>query len=408
MEGDSKLMPLEKIVLPILAGVASFLFLQQAAISLSPPPCSEETVGIVHSMTPGSPDQERSISQFLGKRIPWIGLVSRLQETLWGTEIDTSCLSGEATFTATISIEVPARNLSLAPGQRVEALADLEGIDKALNLQLIHGQISPVSHTQGPAQKATTSPVPPQAAVRAVPMPANDSSPLWKDPITGMELVRVPGGCFRMGCGEGLQDCGKDEFPVHEVCVGDFWMGRFEVKQGEWKKVMGSNLSGSQAGDDFPVEMVSWKDAKEFVSRLKNLHRGATTFRLPTEAEWEYACRSGGSSEAYSGADLADTVAWYAPNSGGATHSVGTLAPNRLGLFDMSGNVREWCEDVYDPTAYAKHSRSNPLWSTGGTERVVRGGCWYFGSKQARCTNRYSYPVTKSRTDLGFRIVRVP
>lgn len=195
---------------------------------------------------------------------------------------------------------------------------------------------------------------------------------------------------------------------MHEVCVGDFWMGRSEVKQGEWRKVMESNPSGFQAGDDFPVEMVSWKDAKEFVSRLNSLHHGAVTFRLPTEAEWEYACRSAGGPELYSGSDTPDTVAWYAQNSGGATHTAGTLAPNRLGLSDMSGNVREWCEDIYDPTAYAKHSPRNPLQIRGGTERVVRGGCWYYGRKQARCTNRYSYPVTKTRTDLGFRVVRLP
>ena len=229
----------------------------------------------------------------------------------------------------------------------------------------------------------------------------------WKDPVTGMELVLVPSGCYEMGCGRWTSDCGKDEKPVHEVCVDGFWIGKYEVTQGQWKKVMGSNPSHFNKGDNYPVERVSWNDAKEFIGKLNSLNSGQYEFRLPTEAEWEYACRSGGKSEKYAGGNEVDSVAWYGSNSGRSTHPVGAKTPNGLGIYDMSGNVWEWCEDIYSEDAYSKHQRNNPIYTGGGSYRVFRGGSWLYGPRFVRCAYRSRrFPVDRS-IFLGFRLVRM-
>lgn len=262
--------------------------------------------------------------------------------------------------------------------------------------------IKPGTTPAGPKQEPPA--VPPEVKTSSEP----SASRIWQEPVSGMEFVWIVGGCFQMGCGAWAGECFDDERPVHEVCVDGFWMAKSEVTQGQWKRVMGVNPSGFQANDSYPVEMVSWDDAAKFIARLKSLSRTPAEFRLPTEAEWEYACRSGGKSEKYPGGGTVDQVTWYDQNSAGVTHPVGSKLPNGLGLFDMSGNVREWCADIYTKDAYTRHSRKNPLNMKGGSERVVRGGCWYYGYKITRCGNRYSYPVTKQRTDLGFRLVKMP
>ena len=184
----------------------------------------------------------------------------------------------------------------------------------------------------------------------------------WRDPVTGMAFMWVPGGCYQMG--DTFGDGDEDEKPVHEVCVDGYWMGKYEVTQGEWQKIMGSNPSHFNKGDNYPVEKVSWNDAKEFIRKLNSKSNGYK-FKLPTEAEWEYAARSGGKKEKYSGSSDVDSVAWYNSNSGKSTHSVGTKAPNGLGIYDMSGNVWEWVEDIYSNNAYRNHSRNNPIYVKG-------------------------------------------
>jgi formylglycine-generating enzyme required for sulfatase activity len=181
-------------------------------------------------------------------------------------------------------------------------------------------------------------------------------------------------------------------------------MGKHEVTQGQWKTVMGSNPAHFQKGDDYPVEQVSWNDAREFIARLQGLSEGGYTLRLPTEAEWEYACRSGGEPEMFSGGDDVEPVAWYADNSAGSTRLVN--APNGLGLIDMSGNVWEWCEDTYDSSAYSKHQRSNPVCSSGSSQRVVRGGSWTDDSSQVRCGIRRGSEPDSRNFITGFRLVR--
>jgi formylglycine-generating enzyme required for sulfatase activity len=223
-----------------------------------------------------------------------------------------------------------------------------------------------------------------------------------------------------MGCGNWTSDCFRDEKPVHEVCVDGFWMGKTEVTQGQWKQVMGNNPAKFKKGDNYPVEKVSWPEIEKFIKKLSSSTTGAYKFRLPTEAEWEYACRSGGKQEKYAGGSELDQVAWYNGNSNRSTHAVATKAPNSLGLFDMNGNVHEWVVDKYTAWSYKKHKRNNPLFKLvgedlgGSIKKVYRGGCWNSKPKFARCAARSNelaldYPPHLNayrKNDLGFRLVR--
>ena len=204
--------------------------------------------------------------------------------------------------------------------------------------------------------------------------------------------------------GDTFGDGESDEKPFHEVCVDDFYMGKYEVTQKEWTEVMGSNPSYSKNRDNCPVEQVSYNDAQDFISRLNS--KTGKNYRLPTEAEWEYAARSGGRSEKYSGGNNVDSVAWYDSNSGNKTHPVGQKEANGLGLYDMSGNVWEWCSDWYADDYYRKSPRDNPKGADSGQYRVLRGGSWNYSPQDLRASDRYrSYP--DSRNDyVGFRVAR--
>jgi formylglycine-generating enzyme required for sulfatase activity len=223
----------------------------------------------------------------------------------------------------------------------------------------------------------------------------------WRDQVTGMEFVWVPEGCFQMGSNEG----GSDEKPVHEVCVDGLWVGKHEVTQGEWEKVLGNNPSYFKGGDRYPVESVSWNDVQAFIRELNT--RGQGGFRLPSEAEWEYACRSGGKQEQYCGGNDVGRVAWYYKHSGGVgSHPVGTKAANGLGLYDMSGNVWEWVSDWYDGDYYGKSPRNNPKGPREGFGRVFRGGCWAYDAGYCRSAYRGGYAPGGRINNLGFRLVR--
>jgi formylglycine-generating enzyme required for sulfatase activity len=221
-----------------------------------------------------------------------------------------------------------------------------------------------------------------------------------------MELVWVPGGTFTMGCGGvWAGDCEGDEKPARQVEVGGFWMGRTEVTQAQWVAVMGSDPSNHQGCDDCPVEQVSWNDAQGFIARLDP--GGVEGLRLPTEAEWEYACRSGGREQTYCGGSDPDRLAWYNGNSGGETHPVGGKTANGLGLYDMSGNVWEWTCSVYaNPYDGSegrcennKHAKEAPL-------RAVRGGSWGNGPWFVRAASRYWSRPGDRNVRSGFRLAR--
>ncbi len=226
------------------------------------------------------------------------------------------------------------------------------------------------------------------------------------EPSTGMEFVWVPGGTYEMGCGSwSSEHCYGDAMPVHQVVLKGFWVGKCEVTQGQWQGLMGSNPSDfSSCGADCPVERVSWEDVQGFIRKLNGRVDGP--FRLLTEAEWEYACRSGGKEEKYCGGANADMVAWHSGNSGRKTHPVGKKLPNGLGLYDMSGNVFEWVSDWYSDNYYVNSPRDNPQGPSSGSARVVRGSGWHYGPAFVRSAARYGGLPSNRRNSLGFRLAR--
>jgi formylglycine-generating enzyme required for sulfatase activity len=222
--------------------------------------------------------------------------------------------------------------------------------------------------------------------------------------VAGLEMIWVPGGDFEMGDETG--DGAENEQPVHRVTLEGFYMGRHAVTQRQWQRLMPENPSRFQ-GDDRPVEQVTWDDVSEFIRLLNQAHAGRLRFDLPTEAQWEYAARSGGKMEAYAGGDEIDKLAWYEENSGGRTHPVGRKAANGLGLYDMSGNVWEWCRDTFAAEAYAHHAVADPVVTADGTDRVIRGGSWNLDAWSARCCRRFSFRADLFGGGLGFRLVGI-
>ncbi|MBP9993392.1 MAG: SUMF1/EgtB/PvdO family nonheme iron enzyme, partial [bacterium] len=220
------------------------------------------------------------------------------------------------------------------------------------------------------------------------------------------EMVAVKGGTFTMGAtSEQGSDAYDSEKPTHSVTLGDYYIGKFEVTQELWEAVMGSNPSYFK-GSKLPVESVSWNDCQTFIRKLNSLT--GVNFRLPTEAEWEYAARGGSRSRGYkySGSNSISDVAWYDDNSGSKIHTVGTKSPNELGIYDMSGNVWEWCQDWKG--SYSSGSQNNPTGALLGSDRVYRGGGWRNGARNCRVSHRYCDAPSSRYYGLGFRLVLVP
>ena len=230
-----------------------------------------------------------------------------------------------------------------------------------------------------------------------------------------MKMVYVEGGTFVMGCTDDQGgECDDDESPTRMTTVGSFYIGMLEVTQSQWEKVMGTSIYQQRdkanmewpikgAGPNYPMYYVSWEEANEFCARLSRAT--GKTYSLPTEAEWEYAARGGKNNEGtkYAGDWSIDDVAWYLGNSGKSTHICGTKRPNALGIFDMSGNVWEWCEDWYG-SQYLQYD-NNPKGAGAGSHRVLRGGGWDHNARICRVANRgYSIPSMRF-SDYGFRVV---
>ncbi len=214
--------------------------------------------------------------------------------------------------------------------------------------------------------------------------------------VAGIELVLIPAGEFTMGESGGE----PDEQPAHRVTISQpFYLGKYEVTQAQWKQIMGNNPS-KFVGDDLPVDSVSWKDVQTFLQRL-NEADDPFFYRLPTEAEWEYACRAGGSGK-YAG--NLDAMTWYFDNAGGRTHPVGRKEPNAFGLHDMHGNVREWCQDWYDDFYYRKTPGEDPTGPTNGTWRAIRGGSYFANAAACRSAVRYKLDPELKLDSVGFRV----
>ena len=236
-----------------------------------------------------------------------------------------------------------------------------------------------------------------------------------KKHVAEPEMVFVQGGMFIMGCtSEQGSDCHGREMPIHQVTISDFYIGRYEVTQKQWREIMGTDIRqqcGDTSwpikgeGDNYPMYYINWNDVQVFISRL-NAKTGQN-YRLPTEAEWEYASRGGIKSKGYkySGSNAAVEVAWYDDNSDGTTHPVGTRHSNELGIYDMSGNVEEWCYDWMD--IYSPYPQVNPMGISGGSHRVVRGGSMassaYGGKLRVSCRSQ-NLPDSRN-SSRGFRLV---
>jgi formylglycine-generating enzyme required for sulfatase activity len=223
-----------------------------------------------------------------------------------------------------------------------------------------------------------------------------------------VEMVFVQGGTFRMGCTiEQLDECWDYEKPAHNVNLSGFYIGKYPVTQRLWKQVMNGDDPSSFKGDDLPVETVSWDDVQVFITNLNNLTQ--RQYRLPTEAEWEYAARGGRESRGYkyAGSDDIDEVAWYDENSGWTTQPVGTKAPNELGIYDMSGNVWEWVNDWWGEYPEAD-SRTDPRGPSSGSGRVVRGGSWDSGARICRVSYRSTDAPDSRSYNIGFRLALSP
>ena len=223
-----------------------------------------------------------------------------------------------------------------------------------------------------------------------------------KDGIS-IEMVRVEAGTFTMGAASEMKTISDSSKPAHQVTLtNDFYIGKYEVTQALWQAVMGNNPSEFK-GNDLPVENVSWYDCQDFISKLNAIT--GRKFRLPTEAEWEFAARGGNKSRGYlySGSNKLSDVAWYNDNSGGKTHKVGTKQPNELGIYDMSGNVWEWCHDWdYE---YNSSPQVNPTGATNGSYRLDRGGCWGTNVDFCLLYHRSKYVPRLDFNFLGFRLV---
>lgn len=244
---------------------------------------------------------------------------------------------------------------------------------------------------------------------------ADEIGKAFRDCPNCPEMIEVPAGSFDMGASDG----DADEYPIHRVTIAkSFAIGRTEVTQLQWRAVMqdqSRNIAGndpsyfSSCGDDCPVEQVSWNDVQTFIQRLSAKTR--KQYRLPSEAEWEYACRAGGR-QLYCGSDSVDGVAWYGAsaeaegNSGNATAHVASKAPNAFGLYDMSGNVWEWVEDSYHDSYKGAPTDARP-WQSDGKRRVLRGGSWFNAPQSLRAASRHKEVPTFRSKFAGFRLVRM-
>ena len=272
-------------------------------------------------------------------------------------------------------------------------------------------QITLTKEATAMQQSTVTQPTVAQQPVVQAPVANSDNISIpVKDGIY-IDMVRVEAGTFTMGATPEMKNPFYDEKPAHQVTLtNDYYIGKYEVTQALWKAVMENNPSKFK-GDDLPVETVSWEDCQKFISKLNRIT--GKKFRLPTEAEWEYAARGGNKSRGYqySGSNNLSDVAWYEDNSGSKTHAVGSKQANELGIYDMTGNVWEWCQDWHEE--YSGSSQINPIGANRGLNRVYRGGDWVSIIRFCRSSYRHASPpdylphllYEKGNAYIGLRVV---
>jgi formylglycine-generating enzyme required for sulfatase activity/Ethanolamine utilization protein EutJ (predicted chaperonin) len=245
----------------------------------------------------------------------------------------------------------------------------------------------------------------------------SQSKDIWQEPLTAMKMAWVPQGSFCMGSDPSEKEREEDEGPLHIVNISGFWIGQYPVTQAEWQEIMGSNPSVFKNGDNYPVEYISWKDAYVFIQKLNKYHENKYRFALPTEAQWEYACRAGTTTPFYFGDNLSTDQANYngnLPYKDGplgiyreTTTPVGTFSANGFGIFDMHGNVWEWCRDRYEGQ-YSLGKVNDPKGPSSGVSRVIRGGCWNDGAWICRSAYRNLSTPSSRHSYTGFRITMRP
>ena len=310
-------------------------------------------------------------------------------------------MSGHATdSTKMVFLEVKLAEFSLATEESAITQRELERQASETGRLKAEAESARREAEEGRAQSAEEERLRQKAATReaAAAETAHRSDPFAAD------MVYVSGGTFTMGCTSEQADCGDGEKPSHRVTLSSYYTSKYEVTQSQWESVMGSNPSDNKNCPTCPVDKVSWHDIQEFLRKL-NAHTGVN-YRLPTEAEWEYAARGGAKSRGYqySGSNNLSSVAWYKDNSEESTHRVGSKSANELGLYDMSGNVWEWCQDWYGD--YSGSSATNPKGQYSGERRVLRGGSWYYSAVICRVAYRRHISPGYRSDDLGFRVAR--
>ncbi len=288
--------------------------------------------------------------------------------------------------------------------QSMDIVLEVENLTKAL----IGGKIP---------TRTTTTTTYSQTGYASQPAPAANQDFTETAWGVNMKMIWVEGGDFLMGCTSEQGNCESDEQNVRRVTVDGFYIGMLEVTQSQWEKVVGTSIyqqkskaGGSSTpgvGPDYPMYYVSWDEAMEFCRLLSN--KTGRTYTLPTEAQWEYAARGGNKNEGakYAGSNMIDAVAWYTDNSGSSSHIVGSKRANALGIYDMSGNVWEWCKDWY-ANSYVSYDTNNPVGPSSGSSRVIRGGSWDGSASRCRVAFRNGSSPGNRDGDIGFRVVCLP
>ena len=352
----------------------------------------------------GKPSSFTSICNRIGKNADFIIFTSiKSSSSAFGSQSQSvKILLSSSLYRINTATEVLADQGEAEPTEQSILLVSAQLASRMLGIKNIPQSRPPQTDQQPGYQQQTYQQPGYQQTYSQTPQPYVENANCGLD----MKMVYVEGGTFTMGAtSEQSGEADSDESPTHSVTLDSYYIGECEVTQAQWQKIMGNNPS-SFKGDSRPVEQVSWEDAQNFCRELSAIT--GKTYLLPTEAQWEYAARGGKHSKGYkySGSYAIDAVAWYDGNSGNATHPVKQKRANELGLYDMSGNVWEWCSDWYG--SYSSSSQNNPTGASSGQYRVLRGGSWYNGARYCRSSDRGFNTPSHRYDSHGFRVVCLP